>query len=142
MMPVFPQVRTDDEKGHASEKDGPVADIQAANSLNSKGNHSLNHDQLLKAFVALFFLPLRRDRTISIQSAIVLGNKNRVVRKNQKRQGVFLESKPHSSSGVGSNSRRRGHDTSAAIHNKRHAPNPQRKAVPEFILVGSRFSSG
>ena len=142
MMPAFPQVRTDDEEGHAREKDSPVAGIQAASGMNSKGNHSLNHGQLLKAFVALFFLPLRRDRTISIQSAIVLGNKNRVVRKNQKRQGVFLESKPHSSCGVGSNSRRRGHDTSAAIHNKRHAPNPQRKAIPEFILVGSRSSSG
>ena len=57
-MSVFPQVRTDDEEGHAPEKDSPVAGIQAASGMNSKGNHSLNHDQLLKAFIALFFAGL------------------------------------------------------------------------------------
>src|SRR5271166_6295511 len=48
MMPVFPQVRTDDEEGHAPEKDSPVAGIQAASGLNSKGNHTSNHGQLLR----------------------------------------------------------------------------------------------
>jgi hypothetical protein len=53
MMPVFPQVRTDDEEGHAPEKDSPVAGIQAASGMNSKGNHSFNHGHILKAFIAL-----------------------------------------------------------------------------------------
>jgi hypothetical protein len=57
MVSVFPQVRSNDEEGHASQKNGPVADIQAASGTNSKGNHSLNHGQLLRAFIALFFLP-------------------------------------------------------------------------------------
>jgi hypothetical protein len=43
MMAVFPQVRADDEEGHAPEKDSPVGGIQAAGGTNSKGNHSLNH---------------------------------------------------------------------------------------------------
>jgi hypothetical protein len=54
MMPVFPQVRTDDDESYAPEKDSPVAGIQAASGMNSKGNHSLNHGQLLKAFIALW----------------------------------------------------------------------------------------
>jgi hypothetical protein len=39
-MPVFPQVRSDKDESDAAEKDGPVADIQAAKRANSKGNHS------------------------------------------------------------------------------------------------------
>jgi hypothetical protein len=58
MMPVFPQVRTDDEEGHAPEKDSPVAGIQAASGMNSKANQPLNHHRLLKAFIALFFAGL------------------------------------------------------------------------------------
>ena len=90
MVSVFVHVRADDDEGRACEKDRPVADIEAASSLNSKSDRSPNHRQLLKAFVALFSSLLRRE-----------------------------------------------HDTPAAIHNKRHAPNPKRKAVSEFMLVHS-----
>jgi hypothetical protein len=58
MISVLFQVRTDDEEGHAPEKDSPVAGIQAASGMNSKGNHSLNHGHLLKVFIALFFAGL------------------------------------------------------------------------------------
>jgi hypothetical protein len=57
MMSVFPQVRVDDYEREAPEKYGPVADIQAPGSPNSKPNHPANHYQLLTvaAFVTLFF---------------------------------------------------------------------------------------
>ena len=69
---------------------------------------------------------------ISIQKATACGNKNRAVRKNQNRTGVFwVQTKLFFR--VASNSRRRGHDTSVVSQRSKQAPKPQRKAVSGSI---------
>jgi hypothetical protein len=41
--------KSDDEEGHAPEKDSPIAGIQAASGLNSKGNYTSNHGRPLES---------------------------------------------------------------------------------------------
>ena len=68
---MFPQVRRNDEEGHAPEKDRPVAGIQAASGMNSKGNHTSNFDERVKGMTlreasqllsAIMFIDLNSER--------------------------------------------------------------------------------
>ena len=128
---------SEEKKDQATEKQPVIGQIATTDRL---GDRPRYQDYLhLKPSSRSFLLAslLRRARTISIQNATALGNKNRAVLNSQKRQGVFSGSRPISSSGVASDSRRRGHDTSCSALVTSKTSN-----APKNKLLFLRFASG